>query len=62
MNSKIKELENKLSAYEEDPKTLSTMKKKRYDVIYKANNKKVEIKQETINKYDIKQDSEGKYI
>ena len=38
------------------------MKKKRYDVIYKANNKKVEIKQETINKYDITQDSQGKYI
>lgn len=61
LNSKIKELENKLSAYEEDSKTLSMMKKKRYDVIYKANNKKVEIKEETINKYGIKMGDDGKY-
>ena len=56
-----KELENKLSAYEEDPKTLSMMRKKRYDVVYQANKHKLEIKEETVKKYDIKMGEDGKY-
>ena len=62
LNSKIKELENKLSAYEEDPKTLAMMRKKRYDVIYQANKHKLEIKEETVKKYDIKTGTDGKYL
>jgi hypothetical protein len=62
LNQEIRELKNILSAYQTNDKDISRMKKKRYDVIYQANKNNIEIKEETLKRYDIKIDEQGNYI
>jgi uncharacterized protein YccT (UPF0319 family) len=62
LNNEIIELKRKLSIYEDDPKANSKLNKKRYDVIYNANKKQIEIKEDTLKKYNIKLGDDGKYF
>ena len=61
LNNEIIELKRKLSIYEDDPKAKSKLNKKRYDVIYNANKKNIDIKEDTLKKYNIKLGEDGKY-
>ena len=56
---KIKELENKLSSYEETKDDEKHFKKKRRDILYNLNTKKRTGREDTLKKYDIKFDEKN---
>lgn len=57
LRQKIKDLELQLKKYTDvENINIKTLKKRRYDIIYTANNKKIAPKDETLKKYDIKYD------
>ena len=56
---KIKELENKLSSYQDTKESEKHFKKKRRDILYNLNTKGRTGREETLKKYDIKYDSKN---
>ena len=56
---KIKELENKLSSYEETKDDEKHFKKKRRDILYNLNTKKRTGREDKLKKYDIKFDEKN---
>ena len=58
--TKLKELNNKLEAYQNNKDDIKLFKKRRGDIIYNLNKKGREAKETTLKKYDIKYNNEKK--